>query len=290
MIRTPLTTDLTDKVLSNIIINEQEIKDIIDTLDTNKAPGPDLISNKMIKNVSGAIVIPLCIIFNRSLFEGIFPDIWEWSNLVPLFEKGEKTMPSNYRPVVLLSYFGKVLERIIFKHMYNHMYSSNLIYKYQSGFRPGHSTTYQLIDIFHHICQSFDEKQYSYMVFCDISKTFDKVWHRGLLFKLRQTGIKGNRLCWIAYYLSSRKQRVDINSASSAQLTTSAGVPQRSVLGPLLFLIYVNDVTENLLCLTRLFADDSSLVFSASNPRDIESILNHDLALISSWAKVCSRL
>ena len=168
--------------------------------------------------------------------------------------------------------------------MYNHLVSNNLLFKYQLGFRPGNSTTFQLIDIFHHICQSFDEKQYSCMVFCDISKAFDKVWYKGLLFKLRQNGIKGNLLAWISNYLSSRKQSVQINSASSSLLSVSAGVPQGSVLGPLLFLVYVNDIAANLLSLVRLFANDSSLFFSATNLRDIEGIINHDLALISNWA------
>ena len=169
--------------------------------------------------------------------------------------------------------------------MYNHLHSNNLLFKYQSGFRPGHSTTFQLIDIFHHICQSFDEKQYSCMIFCDISKAFDKAWHRGLLFKLRQNGIKGKLLAWISNYLSSRKQRVKINSATSSLLSVNAGVPQGSVLGPLLFLVYVNDIAENLLSLVRLFADDSSLFFSATNLKDIEGVINHDLSLISEWAR-----
>ena len=110
------------------------------------------------------------------------------------------------------------------------------------------------------------------MVFCDISKAFDKVWHRGLLFKHRQNGIKCNRLAWISNYLSSRKQSVQINSATSSLLSVNAGVPQGSVLGPLLFLVYVNDIAENLLSLVRCFADDSSLFFSATNLRDIEGI------------------
>ena len=198
-----------------------------------------------------------------------------------LFKKGDRSKTSNYRPVSLLSNIGKIQERIVFKHMYNHFVNNNLLFKYQSGFRPGHSTTYQLVDIFHHICQSFDEKQYSCMVFCDISKAFDKVWHKGLLFKFRQNGIKGNLLLWISNYLTSRKQRVQINSATSSLLSVNAGVPQGSVLGPLLFLIYVNDIAENLLSLVRLFADDSSLFFSATNLRDIEGIINHDLAQIS---------
>ena len=154
-------------------------------------------------------------------------------------KKGDKSIPANYRPISLLSNLGKIIERIIFKHVYNHLFSNNLLYKYQSGFRPEHSTTFQLIDIFHHICQSFDAKQYSCMVFCDISKAFDKVWHRGLLFKLRQNGIKGRLLAWVSNYLSDRKQRVQINCATSSLRSVNAGVPQGSVLGPLLFLVYV---------------------------------------------------
>ena len=122
-------------------------------------------------------------------------------------------------------------------------------------------------------------------VFCDISKAFYKVWHKGLLFKLRQNGIKGKPLAWISNYLFSRKQRVKKNSSTSSLLSVNAGIPQGSVLGPLLFLVYVNDIAENLLSLVRLFADDSSLFFSATNLRDIEGIINHDLVLISAWAK-----
>ena len=203
---------------------------------------------------------------------------------MPIFKKGERTIPANYRPVSLLSNVGNVFERVLSKHIYNHLYINDLLYKYQSGFLPGHSTTLQLIDIYHHICQSFDEKQYSCMVYCDISKAFDRVWHRGLLFKLRQNGIKGKILDWISNYLSSRKQRVLINSSMSDETTVGAGVPQGSVLGPLLFLVYVNDISENLLSLARLFSDDSSLFFSASRIEDTEGIINHDLAIIHAWA------
>lgn len=122
------------------------------------------------------------------------------------------------------------------------------------------------------------------MVFCDISKAFDRVWHRGLLFKLKQNGIEGEFLDWLSNYLSNRKQCVVLNASCSDTKDVLAGVPQGSVLGPLLFLIYVNDISEQLLSLTRLFADDSSLFVSASNLRDIEGILNHDLLIIAKWA------
>ena len=221
---------------------------------------------------------PLAILFNRSLSEGVFPKLWK-------VEKGDKSSVTNYRPVSLLSCCGKLLETIIFKHMYNFFLENNLLYKYQSGFLPKHSTTFQLVDIYHHICQSFDSKQFSCMVFCDISKAFDRVWHKGLHFKLRQNGIEGILLKWLSNYLSNRSQNVVSQSATSSSKQITAGVPQGSVLGPLLFLVYVNDITDSLLSLTRLLADDSSFYYSVSSISDIEGIINHDLNLISSWAK-----
>ena len=126
-------------------------------------------------------------------------------------KKGETFLPSNYRPVALLSNVGQGMERIIFKRIYNFLQDNNLLYKYQSGFVPGHSTTYQLINIYHHICQAFDQNQLSCMVFLDIFKAFDRLWHAGLLHKLEQHGISGNLLNWISNYLSNRTQSVVLN-------------------------------------------------------------------------------
>ena len=124
------------------------------------------------------------------------------------------------------------------------------------------------------------------MVFCDISKAFDRVWHRGLIFKLKQYGISNNLLAFLTKYLSNRKQSVLLNDVISSSRPLNAGVPQGSVLGPLLFLIYVNDISENLLSLTRLFADESSILVSAANMNGFKGgMLNHDLAIITSWAK-----
>ena len=147
-----------------------------------------------------------------------------------------------------------------------------------------HSTTFQLIDIYHHICQTFDNNQFSCMVFCDVSKAFDRVWHKGLIFKLKQVGIEGELLEWINDYLSNRQQKVVIKNCSSSLRRVNAGVPQGSVLGPLLFLVYVNDISESLLSLTRLYADDSSLFYSAASIIDIEGIINHDLRILVRWA------
>ena len=122
------------------------------------------------------------------------------------------------------------------------------------------------------------------MVFLDISKTFDRIWHKGLIFKLKQNGIDGEFLEWVSYYLSDRKQKVAIRNASSSLMSVKAGVPQGSVLGPLLFLVYANDIAESLLSLTRLFAGDSSLFYSAATIKDIEGIINHNLRMLDRWA------
>ena len=155
-------------LLSNIECSPEEIESLIKILNVNKATGPDIISNKMLKPVSKEISLPLSILFNRSFREGRFSQSWKQANVLPLFKQGDKSLPSNYRPVSLLSGVGTIQERLVFKHIYNHMNDNNLLYKYQSGFLPSHSTTFQLLDIYHHICQTFDNQQYSCMVFCDL--------------------------------------------------------------------------------------------------------------------------
>ena len=143
----------------------------------------------------------------------------------------------------------------------------------------------KLINIFHNNCQSFDNNMFSCIVFCDESKAFDRVWHKGLLFKLGQNGIDGKLFEWLNSYLSQRKQKVCFKSCYSGLKSIFAGVPQGSVLGPLLFLVYINDIAKQLLSLTRLFADDSSIFYAAANIADIAGIIYNDLQLLSNWAK-----
>ena len=177
------------------------------------------------------------------------------------------------------------MERVVFKYIYNYLHANDVIYGKQSGFLPGHSTVYQLIDIYNQICTAFDERKSTCIIFCDISKAFDRVWHSGLLFKLSQYGIGGNIINWITSYLQNRTQKVFVGSSFSNAKQVHAGVPQGSVIGPLFFLIYVNDITESLLSMSRLYADDSSLAVSSDNIGYIETTLNHDLLTISNWAQ-----
>ena len=176
------------------------------------------------------------------------------------------------------------MERCVNKHVYNYFFSNRLLYNKQSGFLRGHSTVHQLLEIYHQVVTSLDARKNTCMVFCDISKAFDRVWHRDLIYKLRQLGVIGHLLVWFTDYLTSREQSVIVKTAKSRSRSLNAGVPQGSVLGPLLFLTCVNDISEHLLSMSRLFADDTSLACSATHVPDIEGILNHDLHMISQWA------
>lgn len=281
----PYFSSKTNKRLYNIFVTEQDTIDILSNLNVNKANGPDEISHRMLKETRNTICVPLTIIFKRSLQETVYPVSWKDSHVMPLFKKGDKNTVSNYRPISLISCVGKVMERVVFKYLYNYMHINNLIYQKQSGFLPGHSTVFQLIDLYNQICSAFDERKSTCIIFCDISKAFDRVWHSGLIFKLKQYGIEGNVLNWISCYLKNRSQKCFVGSSFSDKKVIKAGVPQGSVLGPLFFLIYVNDITYSLLSISRLYADDSSLAVSSNNIDYIERTLNHDLLLISKWAE-----
>ena len=274
-----------NNVLENIEIVEQDIIDIISVLPINKAIGPDSISHKMLKATIFTISTPLCILFNRSLKEHSFPKQWKVANILPLFKNGDPSELSNYRPVSLLSCVGKIMERVIFKYVYNYFHSNGLFYKYQAGFLPGHSTVYQLIETYDSIVKAIDEGKHCCMVFCDLSKAFDRVWHKGLLFKLKSYGVNGLLLQWFESYLNYRNQRVLFRNTVSGSKFVQAGVPQGSVLGPLLFLIYVNDVADNMSGLCRLYADDNSLQHCSSNTQTIQLQLNNDLEKLNAWSK-----
>ncbi len=168
--------------------------------------------------------------------------------------------------------------------MYNYFIANNLLCNCQSGFLPGHSTQFQLIEIYHQICISLDKHEDFCMVFCDISKAFDRVWHNGLLFKLKQYGVPKLMIDWFQSYLSNRSQRVCVNGTLSSDKIIHAGVPQGSVLGPFLFLVYINDISDELKCLTRLFADDTSIGTSSQNVDIIQNSINDDLNNLNIWA------
>ncbi|KAK3095789.1 hypothetical protein FSP39_019145 [Pinctada imbricata] len=274
----------TDAEIHNVDITAQEIIDQIKILDPKKACGPDVFSHIMLKKVCNAIAFPLSIIFNKSIELGKFPSHWKHAHVLPIHKKGDKSTPSNYRPISLLSCIGKLFERVMFKHLYNHLHANNLLYDLQSGFRPGHSTVTQLIEMYHQICLAIDNREFSCFTFCDISKAFDRVWIKGLIYKLEKYGFKGRILAWISDYLSNRTQQVKLKNSVSSVGFLKSGVPQGSVLGPLLFLTYINDIPDGLHGLTRLFADDTSNSHTSNDLVQIQDENNHDLLKITQWA------
>ena len=196
------------------------------------------------------------------------PWLWKMANVAPIFKKCNKQLIKNYRPISLLPVCGKILEKMIFNNLYTYLHTNNLITKNQSGFRPGNSTTNQLLYLLDEINQAFDSTKFFEVrtVFLDISKAFDKVWHDGIIFKLEQNSISGNLLRLFKNYLSSRKQRVALNGSYSDYSSIESGVPQGSVLGPLLFLVYINDLGRNIKSNIKLFADDTMLYSIVKNP------------------------
>ena len=277
---------LTTAKLDTLEISNEQILNILNNLVANKAHDPDEISVNMIKLSGNSLCEPLKLIFRNILETGIFPKQWKRANVTPVFKKKNKQLLINYRPISLLPIFAKVFEKIIFINLYNYLVTNNLITKNQSGFRPGDSVTNQLIFLVHQIYSSFDHPENLDVrsVYLDMSKAFDKVWHEGLIFKLRQNGVKGKLISLLENYLNIREQRVVLNGESSDWGSITSGVPQGSVLGPLLFLVYINDLEEGIKSSIKFFADDTSLFSIVRDPLISAEELNHDLKLINKWA------
>ena len=258
----------------------EEILKVLNMLKISKACGPDLISPRLLKEGSVHITLPLKLIFNDCLNEGYFPDVWKMANVNSSHKKESRELIPNYRPISLLSCVGKCLARLVCKPLLSYLIENIR----QSGFVPNDSTINQLLDIYNMFCSAIDDGKEVRVVFCDISKAFDKVWHKGLLFKLKKMGIKGKVYNLLENYLKNRKQRVVINGATSTWSDVLAGVPQGSVLGPVLFLIFINDIVDNIESDIRLFADDTSLSIIVESPEQAANLLNRDIAKIMNWA------
>ena len=267
----------TNNLLSTISFTKDDIAKIIKNLNPNKAHGFDMISIRMIKICGELILKPLEHIFKSCLENGKFPNEWKKANVVPVHKRNNKQLIENYRPVSLLPVCGKILERLIYNKMFEFFTENELISQNQSGFKPGDSCISQLLCITHDIYQSPDDGLETRAVFLDISKAFDKVWHEGLLFKLKLNGISGNLLNVITDFLYQIKQKVVLNGQHSSWTNVQAGVPQGSILSPLFFLIYINDLSDGLNSNPKLFADDTSLFSVVQNINSTANALNSDL-------------
>ena len=253
-----------DGLIEPISITIEHVVSHLRTLDTNSAMGPDFLHPQVLKNCSEALSYPMYLIFCRSLAEGTVPSAWKRSTVIPLFKKGSRYDPLNYRPVSLTSVCCKTLERIVAKHIHEYLESNAILSNHQFGFRPGRSVMEQLLLVYNDVSSNIDADQTVDLVLFDYSKAFDVVCHNVLLEKLQLIGIDGRLLAWISSFLSDRVMQVSVHGHMSSTRDVYSGVPQGSVLGPLLFLVYINSIGSKLSCNYKIFADDLKLFASVA--------------------------
>ena len=227
------------------------------------------------KNSIDLISKPLCEILNLSIENGIIPDQLKIARIVPIFKSGDNSLFSNYRPILVLPVFSKILEKAVYNRLMNYININGILFRNQFGFRKNHSTSHALINLYDQISTGLDANKHTVGIFLDLSKAFDTVDHEILINKLEHYAIRGLALDWFKNYLSQRLQYVEFNGTTSMFKEVTCGVPQGSILGPLLFLVYINDI-----CKTTdygefiLFADDTNLFYSHENISTLTSVIN----------------
>ena len=270
----------------DLLCSEEEVAQLISDLPSNTSCGLDGISSFLLKSTALSISLPLQKIFNLSLSSGLFPSMWKHSIIVPIPKTSPpSSSPSDYRPISLLSLISKLLEKHIHFILTDHLFSQNQISDSQFGFLPNQSTTSALSSACHHILSFLDKATPVCGVFLDVRKAFDSVTHSELLKKLHSLGLPSHLINWLQSYLCSRSQSVRIGNSLSSSLPVSSGVPQGSILGPILFLILINEVGAlSLSSRARLFlfADDILLLHPLSSS-SCWGALQEDLNLITSW-------
>ena len=250
----------------------------------SKATGPNSIPTNLLKQFTDELISPLVAIINKSLKEGIFPNILKFASVCPIYKKSDRTKCVNYRPISLLSNLSKIFEKTMYSRIELFLSEFDIIYKLQFGFRKMHSTEHALLSIVEEIRKNLNNGKFSCGAFIDLEKAFDTVNHKILLSKLEHYGIRETSLTWIESYLSNRKQSVKLNGVHSKYERVCCGVPQGSILGPLLFIIYINDMHSAVKSsVMHHFADDTNILFSDKNPNKIAKLLNRDLKLLYEW-------
>ena len=265
-------------------ITPANIIEIVNNFQSKKSVDYFGISTFLLKQIITPILDPLCFIFNQSLDSGNVPTQFQMAKITAVFKKGGDPFNLNdYRPISLLLIFSKILEKFIAKHLQAYLSNNNLIDELQFGFQAKNSTFHPMIHLLNHVSKAMNKKEYTIGIFCDIKKAFDCVPKQTLLMKLRKFGIHGNMLKWFESYLSNRTQFVRLGLFDSESLEVDSGVPQGSILGPILFLIFFNDLPKSTLLKLLLFCDDTTILASGKNLNDLISFVNTELQNISQW-------
>ena len=273
-------------------VNEQTVTRIIENIPAKNSCGYDDISSIFLKQIATSIIKPLTIVINQVLNNGIFPDKLKIAKVVPIFKSGDCALTNNYRPISLLPVISKVIEKIIYTQLSLYFESNKLFSDSQYGFRPNHSTEQATLELTDRIISAMDNNDVPIGIFLDLSKAFDTIHHAILLSKLEHYGVDGIPLQLVKSYLTNRKQYVKINEVNSNLLPINTGVPQGSILGPLLFIIYINDFARassifDFIC----YADDTTLFSTLNNLVNAQNInpdiiINKELAQINEWLEI----
>ena len=267
-------------------VDESDVLEELLSLNHRKSAGPDELSPKLVKMCSYSLNEPLAFIFNRSIASGKYPKIFKMAKIIPLYKADKHCDPSNYRPISLLNCFDKVFEKLINRQLKDYLKRYDLLYEYQYAFREGYSTDLALMHFNDYVTKEIDKGNFILTLFVDLKKAFDTVNHLILLKKLEHYGIRGHCNMFFESYLSDRQQYVHCNNVNSSVSNMVCGVPQGSVLGPTLFLIYVNDMIN---CIKysklQLFADDTITSLSGKNLHVLFDLLKQDFKLMMLWFK-----
>ena len=272
--------------------SEKEIVKLIGALPNKSSSGFDEISNIILKEIKTEVAPILVYVFNESIVKGIFPESMKLAHIVPLYKGKEKYLSENYRPISLLITISKLLEKIVYKQTYSFLSNTNQIYSKQFGFRKRHSCDNAVSELIGTIVKNLQQKRYTLAVFLDLSKAFDTLEHDVIFKKMERYGIRGQCLNWYKSYLANRKLQVKCKTVAnntntySEQYNVEYGTPQGSCMGPLIFLIFCNDLSKHLELISCIqFADDTTLYHSSKNKNYLRWSIEHDLTILSDWFK-----
>ena len=259
---------------------------LLRNIDEKKATGLDMIPSKLLKMAAGIVTPSLTAIFTKSITTGIYPTEWKMARVTPVFKKGDKSDLNNYRPISVIPAVSKVFEKIVYDQLYQYLNENQLLSSCQSGFRSLHSTLTALLEATNSWSVNIDNGFLNGVVFIDLKKAFDTIDHEIILRKLSYFGADQATAKWFQSYLSNRTQRCNVNGNLSTASTVTCGVPQGSILGPLLFLMYINDLPNCLrVAAPRMFADDTSITLSAKTVADLKLAVTSELNNLTCWLR-----